>query len=221
MVRVVIGKVIGDDGKSLEYVFDNAGYRVGIRKEGTTDEYTYSPSLKGEKGDKGDKGDNGTNVDAYIEGTTLYVAVGQDILDHNYSSVDLKGEQGIQGIQGLTGSQGDPATGVTIGSYYWFYVDENGDLYLEGEDVPSDEFYYDSSTGNLYKNYNTTSQISIGNVKGPKGDTQDLTGYYTKTEVDTKLSNIDLSNYYTKTEVDTKITALQTDITDAITIITG
>ena len=190
MVRVVIGKVVGDDGKSLDFIFDNPGYRFGVRKEGTNDDYIYSPSLKGDQGIQGEKGDKGDNVDAYIDGTTLYVAVGQDILDHNYTSVDLKGEQGIQGLKGDTGSKGDPATGVTIGSYYWFYVDTNGDLYLEGEDVPADEFYYDSSTGNLYKNYNTNAQLLLGNVKGPKGDTQDLTAYYTKTEIDTLIGEI-------------------------------
>ena len=164
MVRVVIGKVVGDDGKSLDFIFDNPGYRFGVRKEGTNDDYIYSPSLKGDQGIQGEKGDKGDNVDAYIEGTTLYVAVGQDILDHNYSSVDLKGEQGIQGLQGIQGIQGNPGmTGIFKGR-----VNTVSDLPTS----PSEGDVYFLLNGDVYQYYNS-AWSNVGNLKGDKGDKGD------------------------------------------------
>lgn len=241
MTNELLGNIKGLTGDGLEFIIqDNkVGIRVKPNNGSTSADYSFTPDLKGATGDtgtpgvdgatgaKGDTGKQGYTFTPHITETDNKINLSwtNDGLQTNPQTINIRGPQGIQGeqgiqgpqgIQGLTGEKGDPATGVSIGSYYWFYVDNNGDLYLEGEDVSSDDFYYDTSTGNLYKNYNTNAQLLLGNVKGPKGDTQDLTAYYTKTEVDTNLNlKSDKTDVYTKAEVDALIATLQESI-DAI-----
>jgi hypothetical protein len=190
MVRVVIGKVVGDNGKSIEYAWDNDNYKLGVRLEGSTEPFTYGPSLRGLQGIQGEPGKDGFTPQISMSGTEISIVTKNTDGETVTIVQNLIGPQGIQGVQG---EKGDPATGVAIGSFYWFYVDDNGDLWLEGEDVDSQNFTYDSETGNLYKNYGEANQLLLGNVKGPKGDvgpSQDLTNYVSKTELASELQQL-------------------------------
>ena len=46
MVRVVIGKVVGDNGKSLEFEWNNETYQLGLKKEGESKLKYYQKKRK-------------------------------------------------------------------------------------------------------------------------------------------------------------------------------
>ena len=91
--------------------------------------------------------------------------------------------------------------------YNWFYSKSETDNLLNGKANTSHTHVKKDIT-----DLSTVSSSSDGLMSSSdktKLDNIDLTGYYNKSEVDTKISNISSSieptNYYTKTEIDSNI----------------
>ena len=91
--------------------------------------------------------------------------------------------------------------------YNWFYSKSETDNLLNGKANTSHTHIKNDIT-----DLSTVSSSSDGLMSSSdktKLDNIDLTGYYNKSEVDTKISNIsssiDPTNYYTKTEIDSNI----------------
>ena len=91
--------------------------------------------------------------------------------------------------------------------YNWFYSKSETDNLLNGKANTSHTHVKKDIT-----DLSTVSSSSDGLMSSSdktKLDNIDLTGYYNKSEVDTKISNIsssiDPTNYYTKTEIDSNI----------------
>lgn len=68
-------------------------------------------------------------------------------LEQRLAGGEFKGDKGDKGD---TGEKGESGITVPLAGFFTMYVDENGDLYAVGSQDLSDEFYYDSTTGNLY-----------------------------------------------------------------------
>ena len=154
--------------------------------------------VKGEtglKGDKGDKGEDGREIE--LQKTTSHVQwkYARESLWHDLIALsELKGEQGEIGQKGDKGEQG--IAGV------------NGKN-IELQKSPTHIQWRVSGT----ESWNNL--ILLEDLKGQKGETgepADVSQFYTKGEVDEKISevqaggNANLANYYNKQEVDQKIT---------------
>lgn len=139
MVKTIIGKVVGEDGKDLEFMWNGEGTRLGVRVEGE-DNYTFSSDLRGPNGPKGD--------DAYVIRFAQITddETGEEKVEvQYYDSNDLTEPVYTEDFS-IVGQQGD------TGMYYYPSVNSNGDL-----------------TWTLYPPSTSQSLPAAVNIKGPAG----------------------------------------------------
>lgn len=143
MVKTIIGKVVGEDGKSLEFAWNGEGNRLGVRVEGD-DIYTYSSDLTGERGPQGD-GAHIIRFEQVTDNETGEEKVQVQYYDPDNLSEPIQTEDFV-----IVGQQGD------TGMYYYPNVDSAGNL-----------------TWTMYPPSISQSLPTAVNIKGPKGDTGD------------------------------------------------
>lgn len=308
----------------------NDGFENGILYQYYNNIWNKVGQIIGEKGEQGQTGltylldglftftvdENGDLYSIVPEESTLTKSNFELDDDKNfYLVIDPVNAPAEKILIGNTeGKQGPPGACTNVNDFYFFYVDDDGNLYVDGDAVDTNDFYYDSTTGDLYKNYTGENKLLLGNVRGPQGlpgntlfnisnpyasasdlpatgatntiyivntsktETENIyseyiwipatstyekfgdlaidmsskanvTDVYLKTDQiqDSKINvttekygagltqstfnsyissdilnlKTDISNIYSKTEVDNKIAALETDISNALTIVTG
>lgn len=174
MVKRSVGKVIGDDGVGLDFVW--SGSSLGVKRSDEAGNRFQFVDLKGSKGDKGDAGnsvrfslnDTGTSIDLW------YVDSNGDRISEVYS-YNAVGRQGDKGEKGDKGDAGDPATAIQLENFISFFIDdESGDLCVYYDDSLVDySFELDEESGDLYIVYSEDSKVNLGHVKGEVGDIED------------------------------------------------
>jgi hypothetical protein len=110
--------------------------------------YNGAQGPQGPQGEKGDKGDTGAT--GATGATGPQGAKGDKGDTGETGATGAKGEKGDKGDTGEQGPRGDSGVTVPLSGFFTLYVDEDGDLYSLSAEEGTQEFEYDSTTGNLY-----------------------------------------------------------------------
>ena len=163
----------------------NDGFENGILYQYYNNIWNKVGQIIGEKGEQGQTGltylldglftftvdENGDLYSIVPEKSTLTKSNFELDDDKNfYLVIDPVNAPAEKILIGNTeGKQGPPGACTNVNDFYFFYVDDDGNLYVDGDAVDTNDFYYDSTTGDLYKNYTGENKLLLGNVRGPQG----------------------------------------------------
>lgn len=119
------------DSTEIFYDIDEQGNRVGFRRANEP-EFTYTPSLKGDKGDVGPQGPQGIQGETGPQGLQgIQGETGPQGPQGLKGDKGDTGPQGEQGIQGIQGPKGEDGLTVSVNNI----VHENGNITITAQDV--------------------------------------------------------------------------------------